>query len=70
MLQVIHVLNTRYFQLNDVNRYIELLTEACNSITEPFGLKLMLPPLSSVSSLQSYPVIGEDCEGCEGITDC
>jgi DNA polymerase-2 len=35
---------------------IELLTEACNSITEPFGLKLT-PPLTAVSSLQSYPVI-------------
>jgi DNA polymerase elongation subunit (family B) len=24
----------------DVKRYIELLTEACNSVTEPFGLRL------------------------------
>jgi DNA polymerase elongation subunit (family B) len=37
----------------DVKRYIELLTEACNSVTEPFGLKLT-SPLSSVSSLRSY----------------
>ena len=36
-----------------VKRYIELLTEACNSVTEPFGLKLALPPIP-VSSLQSY----------------
>ena len=43
----------------DVKRYIELLTEACNSIVEPFGLKFTLPPLSSDTSLQSYPVIGE-----------
>jgi DNA polymerase elongation subunit (family B) len=42
----------------DVKRYIELLTEACNSVTEPFGLRLT-SPLISVSSLQSYPVIGE-----------
>ena len=34
----------------DVKRYIELLTEACNSVTEPFGLKLTLPPIP-VSSL-------------------
>jgi hypothetical protein len=27
----------------DVKRYIELLTEACNSVTEPFGLKLTSP---------------------------
>jgi DNA polymerase elongation subunit (family B) len=40
-----------------VTRYIELLTEACNSVTEPFGSKMTLP--LSVSSLQSYPVIGE-----------
>ncbi len=39
----------------DVKRYIELLTEASNSVTEPFGLKLMLSPIP-VSSLQSYPV--------------
>ena len=37
----------------DVKRYIELLAEACNSVTEPFGLKLMLSPIP-VSSLQSY----------------
>jgi hypothetical protein len=24
----------------NVKRYLELLTEACNSVTEPFGLKL------------------------------
>jgi DNA polymerase elongation subunit (family B) len=35
----------------DVKRYIELLTEACNSVTEPFSLKMTIP----VSSLQSYP---------------
>jgi DNA polymerase-2 len=46
----------------DVKRYIELLTEACNSVTEPFGLKMTIP----VSSLQPYLVIGEGCEGCEG----
>jgi DNA polymerase elongation subunit (family B) len=40
----------------DVKRYIELLTEACNSVTEPFGLKLQLP-LIAVSSLQSCPSI-------------
>ena len=34
----------------DVKRYIELLTEACNSVTEPFDLKMTIP----VSSLQSY----------------
>ncbi len=51
----------------DVKRYIELLTEACNSVTEPFGLKLTLPPIP-VSSLYPYPVIGEGSEGCEGIT--
>src|SRR5581483_3398688 len=28
----------------DVERYVELLTETCNSVTEPFGLKLTLPP--------------------------
>jgi hypothetical protein len=49
----------------DVKRYVELLTEACNSVTEPFGLKLTSPLSSSVSSLQSYPVIGEGGEGCE-----
>ena len=38
----------------DIKRYMELLTEACNSIIEPFGLKLTLPPIP-VSSLQSYP---------------
>ena len=48
----------------DVNRYIELLTETCNSVTEPFGLEMTLPP---VSSLQSYPIIGEGSEGREGI---
>jgi DNA polymerase elongation subunit (family B) len=37
----------------DIKRYIELLTEACNSVTEPFGLKLTLPPIP-VSSLRSY----------------
>src|SRR5690348_1176149 len=37
----------------DVKRYIELLAEAYNSVTEPFGLKLMLSPIP-VSSLQSY----------------
>jgi DNA polymerase elongation subunit (family B) len=47
----------------DVKRYIELLTEACNSVIEPFGLKLTIP----VSSLQSYSVMSESCEGCEGI---
>ena len=46
----------------EVKRYIELLTEACNSATELFGLKLTSP-------LPSYPVIGEGCEGCESITD-
>ena len=34
----------------DVRGYIELLTETCNSVTEPFGLKLTLPPIP-VSSL-------------------
>jgi DNA polymerase elongation subunit (family B) len=53
----------------DVKRYLELLTEACNSVTEPFGLKLTLLPIS-VSSLKSYPVIGEGSEGSKGITDC
>jgi DNA polymerase, archaea type len=48
----------------DVNRYIELLTETCNSVTESFGLEMTLPP---VSSLQSYPIIVEGSEGCEGI---
>jgi DNA polymerase-2 len=48
----------------DVNRYIELLTETCNSVTEPFGLEMTLPP---VSSLQSYPIIGESGEGCESV---
>jgi DNA polymerase-2 len=38
----------------DVKRYIELLTEACNSVTEPFGLKMPLPPLSSDTSMKSY----------------
>ena len=33
----------------DVKRYIELLTEACNSVTEPFGLKMTSPLSSSVS---------------------
>jgi DNA polymerase elongation subunit (family B) len=47
-----------------VNRYIELLTETCNSVTEPFGLEMTLPP---VSSLLSYPIIGEGSEGYEGI---
>jgi DNA polymerase-2 len=51
----------------DVKRYIELLTEACNSVTEPFGLKMTLPPIP-VSTLQSYPIIGEGGEGCESIT--
>jgi DNA polymerase elongation subunit (family B) len=46
--------STRY----DVRRYIELLTETCNSVTEPFGLKLTVPPIP-VSILQSYPVIDE-----------
>jgi DNA polymerase-2 len=45
----------------DVKRYIELLTETCNSVTEPFGLKLTLP-LTAVSSLQSYSAISEGCE--------
>jgi DNA polymerase elongation subunit (family B) len=53
----------------DVKRYIELLTEACNSVTEPFGLKLTSPQIP-VSSLQSYPVINEGSEGCEGIIKC
>jgi DNA polymerase, archaea type len=51
----------------DVKRYIELLTEACNSVTEPFGLKMTLP-LIPVSSLQSHYVIGEGSEWREGIT--
>jgi hypothetical protein len=38
----------------DVKRYIELLTETCNSVTEPFGLKMPLPPLSSDTSMKSY----------------
>jgi hypothetical protein len=45
----------------DVRGYIELLTEACNSVTEPFGLKLQSPPIP-VPSLQSYAVIGEGSE--------
>jgi DNA polymerase elongation subunit (family B) len=36
----------------DVKRYIELLTEACNSVTEPFGSKLQVSPIP-VSSLHS-----------------
>ena len=48
----------------DVKRYIELLIEACNSVTEPFGLK-MTSPLTLVSSLQSYPVVSEGSVGCE-----
>jgi DNA polymerase elongation subunit (family B) len=32
----------------DVKRHIELLTEACNSITEPFGFKLTLPPILNI----------------------
>jgi hypothetical protein len=54
----------------DVKRYIELLTEACNSVTESFGLKLT-SPLLLVSSLQSHPVMSEGSvvsEGCESIT--
>ena len=49
----------------DVKRYTELLRETCNSVTESFGLKLMLPSMP-VSSLQSYSVI---CKGSEGITN-
>ena len=37
----------------DVKRYIELLTEACNSVIEPLGLKLTVPPIP-VSPLQSH----------------
>ena len=50
----------------DVKRYKELLPEACNSVTEPFGLKMTLP--SSGTSMKSYPVIGEGSGGCEGIS--
>lgn len=39
----------------DVRRYMELLTEACNSIIEPFGLKLTIPPLSSRTSMKFLP---------------
>lgn len=46
-----------------VKRYKELLKEACNSVTGPFGLKMTLPSLSSGTSMKSYPVIGEGCEG-------
>ena len=52
----------------DVKRYIELLTEACSSTTEPFGLKMTLPPIP-ISSLQSYSVIGEGSVGSEGIIE-
>jgi DNA polymerase-2 len=63
----IELINERTFY--DVKRYIELLKEACNSVTEPFGLKMLLPPepLSSASHMQSQRVIGEDSEG---ITEC
>ena len=36
----------------DIKRYIELLTEVCESVTEPFGLKLTSPQIPS--PLQSY----------------
>ena len=41
----------------DVKRYIELLTEACNSIIGPFGLKLTFPPIPLLSAIKSNQVI-------------
>ena len=38
----------------DVKRYIELFTEACNSVIEPFGLRLTLP-LTPVSMKSYHP---------------
>jgi DNA polymerase elongation subunit (family B) len=37
----------------DVKRYIELLTETSNYVSEPFGLKLTLPPIPVSSHLCS-----------------
>ena len=53
----------------DVKRYIELLAEACNSVTAPFGLKLTLSSVP-VSSLQSYPAISERSEGYGEYPSC
>jgi len=48
----IELINERTYY--DAKRYIELLTQTCNSVTKPFGMELQLPPLSFVSSMQSY----------------